>query len=82
MDKLNKIKTILSLIARVPPESITIESRFVEDLRMDSLDSVELILKLEEDFDIYIYPHEEKELHKKQTVQGVLDYINKKVGGK
>ena len=54
---------------------VKVESKFVEDLGADSLDVVELVMALEEKFDIEI-PDEEAE--KIQTVQNVLDYVESK----
>ncbi|MAZ71410.1 MULTISPECIES: acyl carrier protein [Porticoccus] len=53
------------------------ESSFVEDLGADSLDTVELIMALEEEFDTEI-PDEEAE--KIATVQNAIDYINANLG--
>ncbi|WP_438951366.1 acyl carrier protein [Porticoccus sp.] len=53
------------------------ESSFVEDLGADSLDTVELIMALEEEFDTEI-PDEEAE--KIATVQNAIDYINANPG--
>jgi acyl carrier protein len=54
-------------------ESVTIESSFVDDLGADSLDAVELIMRLEEEFGIDI-PDDDAE--KITTVQAAVDYIN------
>lgn len=53
------------------------ESAFVDDLGADSLDTVELVMALEEEFDCEI-PDEEAE--KITTVQQAIDYINSKLG--
>ena len=52
---------------------VTLDAHFVDDLGADSLDTVELVMKFEEDFDIEI-PDEDAE--KIQTVQDAIDYIN------
>lgn len=57
----------------VKEEDVKPESSFVEDLGADSLDTVELIMALEEEFDTEI-PDEEAE--KITTVQQAVDYIN------
>ena len=57
----------------VKEEEVKPESSFVEDLGADSLDTVELIMALEEEFDTEI-PDEEAE--KIATVQNAIDYIN------
>ncbi|KEY91204.1 acyl carrier protein [Candidatus Photodesmus blepharus] len=49
------------------------ESSFVDDLGADSLDTVELVMALEEEFDMEI-PDEEAE--KITTVQAAIDYVN------
>ncbi len=53
------------------------ESSFVEDLGADSLDTVELVMALEEEFDTEI-PDEEAE--KITTVQAAIDYVNSNQG--
>ena len=57
----------------VKEEDVKPESSFVEDLGADSLDTVELMMALEEEFDTEI-PDEEAE--KITTVQQAVDYIN------
>ena len=52
---------------------VTLDAHFVDDLGADSLDTVELVMKFEEDFDLEI-PDEDAE--KIQTVQDAIDYIN------
>ena len=61
----------------VKEEDVKAESSFVEDLGADSLDTVELIMALEEEFDTEI-PDEEAE--KIATVQNAIDYINANLG--
>jgi len=56
----------------VSEEEVKIESSFVDDLGADSLDTVELVMALEEEFDTEI-PDEEAE--KITTVQAAIDYI-------
>lgn len=53
-------------------EEVKPEASFVEDLGADSLDTVELVMALEEEFDIEI-PDEEAE--KITTVQSAIDYV-------
>lgn len=60
----------------VKEEDVKPESSFVEDLGADSLDTVELIMALEEEFDTEI-PDEEAE--KITTVQQAITYINENV---
>ena len=56
----------------VEADEVTLESSFIDDLGADSLDIVELLMALEEEFDIEI-PDEEAE--KLSTVGDVVDYI-------
>ncbi|MFN3678634.1 MAG: acyl carrier protein [Thermosynechococcus sp.] len=73
---LEKVKAIVADQLSVDAEKVVPEASFAEDLNADSLDSVELIMALEEAFGIEI-PDEEAE--KLKTVQDVLDFINNKV---
>ena len=57
----------------LPQPDIKIESSFVDDLGADSLDTVELVMALEEEFETEI-PDEQAE--KITTVQEAIDYIN------
>jgi acyl carrier protein len=73
-----KVKEIIVEQLGVTPEQVTPEASFIEDLGADSLDTVELVMALEEEFDIQI-PDEEAE--KITTVQQAVDYIGAKKGG-
>ncbi len=57
----------------VKEDEVKAEASFVDDLGADSLDTVELVMALEEEFDTEI-PDEEAE--KITTVQAAVDYIN------
>ncbi|MDX2464592.1 MAG: acyl carrier protein [Porticoccus sp.] len=61
----------------VKEDDVKASSSFVEDLGADSLETVELIMALEEEFDTEI-PDEEAE--KIATVQNAIDYINANLG--
>lgn len=67
----DRVRTIISEQLGVDAEEITLETSF-EDLNADSLDIVELIMALEEEFDIEI-PDEDAE--KLQKVSAVIEYI-------
>ena len=67
-----KVQEKISEQLGIEPEDVTMESSFIEDLGADSLDIVELLMALEEEFDIEI-PDEEAE--KLITVSDVVDYI-------
>ncbi len=72
---LDKIKKIICEQLDVEEEDVKPEASFVEDLGADSLDTVELVMALEEAFGIEI-PDEDAE--KITTVQNVIDYIKDK----
>ncbi len=67
-----KVKDIIINELGVDAEKVTPEASFVEDLGADSLDTVELVMEFEEEFDITI-PDEEAE--KIQTVGQAIQYI-------
>lgn len=77
VDVAGKVKEIIVEQLGVTPEQVTPEASFIEDLGADSLDTVELVMALEEEFDIQI-PDEEAE--KITTVQQAVDYIVNKKG--
>lgn len=68
-----KVKSIISEQLGVKEEEIKINSSFIEDLGADSLDIVELVMQMEEEFEVEI-PDEEAENIK--TVQDAVNYIN------
>jgi len=68
----DKVKEIVVEQLGVDAEEVTLEASFIDDLGADSLDIVELIMALEEEFDLEI-PDEEAE--KFPTVGNVVDYI-------
>ncbi len=67
-----KVRAIISEQLGVDENDITMESSFIEDLGADSLDIVELVMALEEEFDIVI-PDEDAE--KIRTVGEAIKYI-------
>ncbi len=72
MEDFDKLKTMVAERLHVSEDQITPESSFVEDLNADSLEVVELIMALEDEFGLSI-PDEDAE--KIVTVQDALDYI-------
>jgi len=70
-----RVKKIISEQLGVEEDEVTSEASFVEDLGADSLDTVELVMALEEEFGIEI-PDEDAE--KILTVGKALDYIKEK----
>ena len=72
-----KVKKMICEQLDVPEEDVVPAAAFVDDLGADSLDQVELIMAMEEEFDISI-PDEAAE--KIATVQDAIDYIKKALG--
>ena len=60
----------------VKEEEVTQEASFVEDLGADSLDTVELVMALEEEFDVNV---EEEELEGVTTIKGAYDLVVSKL---
>ncbi|NLK01369.1 MAG: acyl carrier protein [Clostridia bacterium] len=75
MPEFKKIKSIVSDQLGVEEEEISLETSF-EDLNADSLDIVELIMSLEEEFDMEI-PDEDAE--RMTTVGAAVDYVKSKL---
>ena len=63
-------------VLQVPADKVTREARFADDLDADSLDLVELVMALEESFDITV---EETELEDIETVGQAFDLISAKL---
>lgn len=76
-DIFSKVKKIVVEQLEVDEDKVTLESSFANDLQADSLDTVELVMALEEEFDIEI-PDEEAELI--DTVGKAVENISKKLG--
>ncbi|OGP65205.1 MAG: acyl carrier protein [Deltaproteobacteria bacterium RBG_16_42_7] len=71
----SKVKKIIVDQLGVTEEEVKSEASFVDDLGADSLDTVEMVMAFEEEFNIEI-PDEDAE--KIKTVKDAVDYINKK----
>jgi acyl carrier protein len=67
-----RVKQIVVEQLGVEEDQVSNESSFMEDLGADSLDTVELVMALEEEFDIEIA---DEDAEKIQTVQDAIDYI-------
>ena len=70
-----QVKAIVAEQLGVKQEQVTNDASFVDDLGADSLDTVELVMALEEEFEIEI-PDEDAE--KITTVHQAIDYINER----
>ena len=73
-----KIAKIICEQLDVPEKDVVPEASFVDDLGADSLDQVELIMAMEEEFDISI-PDEDAE--KIATVKNAIDYVKAAIEG-
>lgn len=73
----DKVRKIIAEQLNVSEDDVVPTASFVDDLGADSLDQVELIMAMEEEFDISI-PDEDAE--KITTVQDAIDYIKNAIG--
>ena len=71
-----KLQQMIAEDFGVEPEEITMETSFMDDLEADSLDLVEMMMALEDEFDIGTIS--EEEAAKLKTVGDVVDLINSK----
>jgi acyl carrier protein len=69
----DKVKKIIAEKLGVDPSDVVPEASFIDDLGADSLDLVELIMSMEEAFEIEISDEDAERL---KTVQDAIDYIN------
>lgn len=72
----DKFKTCAVEVLQVPEEKVTKDARFTEDLEADSLEVVELVMALEEAFDITV---EESELEGVETIGQAFDLVSSKL---
>ena len=71
-----KVREIISEKLNVDPDEIKLESSIVDDLGADTIDLIELIMNLEEEYGISI---SDEEAVKLKTVGDVVDFINSQV---
>ena len=71
-----KLKKIIAEVLNVDEEEITMETTFVDDLGAESLDIFQIIMGIEEEFDIEI---DNEEAEKITTVQDAVEQIKKAV---
>ena len=72
-----KVKGILVETLSVDEDRVTMEARFQEDLETDSLDLVELVMTMEEDFGIKISDEQAADI---KTVGDAVDFVMKSAG--
>ncbi len=68
----DKVREIITRQLDIDPESVHMESRLIDDLKADSLDIVELIMDLEQEFDVEI---PDEDLPKVQTVADIVNFL-------
>jgi acyl carrier protein len=78
-EALAALREVAVEVLSVEPESVTLDARFKEDLDADSLDLVELVMGLEERFDISV---PEEDLENVTTVGNAVDLVLTKVAAK
>ena len=74
--QVDRIKAIIAEQLGVKQEEVTDQAKFIEDLGADSLDTVELVMALEEEFSIEI---SDEDAEKAKTVGDVISYIDNKL---
>jgi acyl carrier protein len=72
-----KLRKIISEQFDINPNNITMDSSFQDDLNADSLDVVELIMAIEDEFDLEV---EDESVEKISTVRDVVEYIQNHIG--
>ena len=72
----DKFKSCAVEVLQVPAEKITLEAKFSDDLEADSLEVVELVMALEEAFDITV---DESEIEGVETVSQAFELVTSKI---
>lgn len=68
-----EVKTILARQLRISPERVTLDAQIKKDLGADSVDILQLLMRLEDDYGIVI---PDQELAKFETVNDVVSFLN------
>jgi len=68
-----EVKTILARQLRISPERVTLDAQIKKDLGADSVDILQLLMRLEDDYGIVI---PDQELAKFETVNDVVTFLN------
>jgi len=76
-DFIERVKKIIIEQLDVAEEDVVLTASFVDDLGADSLDQVELIMAMEEEFNVSI---SDEDAEKIRTVQDAIDYVQKAMG--
>jgi len=75
---LERIKSILCTVIEADPETITLESKLVDDLDLNSLDVINLIVMFEQEFGVEI---PDRQIMKFVTVGDIVNYLGDKANG-
>lgn len=70
-----KVKALIAKELSIDENKITMESKLLEDLGADSLDSVELIMAIEDEFDVQVSDEVAQNIHK---VADIVEYLEKR----
>lgn len=73
-----KMRKIVADILNVDPATITMETRFIEDLGADSLDLFQIVLAIEDEFEITV---EDSQFEKITTIGTAVEEIKKSING-
>lgn len=73
----DRVKKVVAEQLEVEADEVKPQANFAQDLNADSLDTVELVMALEEEFDIEIPDEAAEQI---ATVQAAVDYISSKLG--
>lgn len=72
-----RLRKIIADQLGVPEEQVVPEASFIDDLNADSLEMVDLIISIEEEFKIQV---SDEDAEKIKTVQDAIDYLNDQIG--
>lgn len=72
---LRRVQKVLSVHLGVDPSRVVSQARIIDDLGADSLDKVELVMSLEEEFGSQLPNAAEEEAEKAESVQDILDVL-------
>jgi acyl carrier protein len=72
-----KVRDIIVDKLGVAPDKVKPEAHFIDDLGADSLDTVELVMAFEEEFNVEIPDEDAQQI---TTVKAAVDYLGKKIG--
>ena len=72
-----KIQQIIVEQLDIEPDEITLESNLIKDLEADSLDAVEIVTAIEDEFDIEIPDEKAEEF---TTVGSIVEYVESQIG--